>query len=247
MSRELDPADEAKLAENLQRVRARVVTACRRAGRDPCDVALVAVTKYSGPAVARALLRLGQRDLGESRTAHLLELDRALSPSEAREVRWHMVGHLQRNKAKDVAGRLHALHSLDSAELLTRLEGLRPADRPPLDVYLEVRLDPAETRSGIDPAQVTAFLRGLPTLTTIRLVGLMGLPPLPEGGDPEAARPHFRRLRALRDALPPGVGLGLSMGMTADLEVAVEEGATVVRVGRALLDGLSPAALRGEA
>lgn len=244
MSRELGPADLAVLKENLEGVRGRIARACGRVGRDPAEVSLVAVTKYSGPAVARGLLQLGQRDLGESRTAHLVELDAALPPGEAR---WHMVGHLQRNKAKDVAGRLHALHSLDSAELLARLEALRPPELPPLRAYVEVRLDPRETRSGVDPAALPGFLAGLPACQRVRLVGLMGLPPLPPGEPDEAAlaeaaRPHFRRLRGLLEALPPGVlaGRELSMGMTQDLEVAVEEGARVVRVGRALLEGLSP-------
>jgi hypothetical protein len=241
MARELDPADLSVLGANLDRLRARIARACERSGRPPGDVVLVAVTKYAGPALARGLLRLGQLDLGENRTAHLLELDKALR-GEAPAPRWHMIGHLQRNKAKDVAGLLHALHSLDSPALLERLEALRPPDLPPLEAYLEVRLDPGETRSGIAPEALPGFLAGLPARARVRLVGLMGLPP---HAGAEAARPHFRRLRALLAALPPGAlaAPGLSMGMTEDLEVAVEEGATVVRVGRALLEGLSPEAL----
>lgn len=241
MARELDPADLTRLGENLARLRARIAAACARAGRDPQGVALVAITKYSGPALGRGLLALGQRDLGENRTARLVELAAALADADPAP-RWHMVGHLQRNKAKEVAGLLHALHSLDSPQLLARLEALRPAGLDPLQVYVEVRLDPRETRSGVEPAALPGFLAALPPGSRARLVGLMGLPPQ---GTPEEARPHFRRLRALLEAAPAErfAARGLSMGMTGDLEVAVEEGASVVRVGRALLEGLSPQAL----
>ncbi|MCW8141630.1 MAG: alanine racemase [Planctomycetota bacterium] len=147
-----------------------------------------------------------------------------------------MVGHLQRNKARLVAGHLFALHSLDSLDLARKLDALRPAALPPLEVYVEVRLGEGEGRSGLDDAALPAFLAGLQGLSRLRLAGLMGLPP---EGTPEEARPHFQRLRRLRDQHLPGGGL--SMGMTNDLEVAVEEGATVVRVGRALIEGLGSA------
>lgn len=225
--------DRAALARNLAALRARVAAACARAGRDPAGVALVAVTKYAGPAFAAALLDLGQLDLGENRTDALATKADALA---GRGARWHMIGHLQRNKAKDVAGRIAALHSLDSLDLARRLDGLRSG--APLDVYVEVRLDEStEGRSGVAGADLPAFLAGLGPLARLRVVGLMGLPP--QADSPEAARPHFQRLRRLRDELLPGAGL--SMGMTEDLEVAVEEGSTVVRVGRALLEGVLPA------
>lgn len=222
--------DRAALARNLSAIRARVAAACGRAARDPAGVALVAVTKYSGPELARALVELGQLDLGENRTDAL-----ATKADAVPGARWHMIGHLQRNKAKDVAGRIVALHSLDSLDLARRLDGLVAA---PLDVYVELRLDEStEGRSGVAEADLPAFLAALRPLAKLRVVGLMGLPP--QGDTPEAARPHFQRLRRLRDQHLPGAGL--SMGMTEDLEVAVEEGSTVVRVGRALLEGVLPA------
>lgn len=240
MALELGPADLEALRGNLERIRSRIGGACARAGRDPAGVTLVAVTKYAGPTFARGLLGLGQLDLGENRTDHLLALDAALADGPVRP-RWHMVGHLQRNKARDVADRLHTLHSLDSPDLLRRLEALRDPGRAPLRAFVEVRLDPKETRSGVEPERLAELLAALPPPARVRRVGLMGLPPQ---GTPEEARVHFRRLRELLDRA--GAGLeerGLSMGMTDDLEVAVEEGATVVRVGRALLEGLSPEAL----
>ncbi|MBX3468449.1 MAG: YggS family pyridoxal phosphate-dependent enzyme [Planctomycetes bacterium] len=229
----LSDAARAALARNLAALRGRVAAACARVGRDPASVALVAVTKYTGAHVARALVDLGQRDLGENRADRVEALAGALADAAPR---WHMVGHLQRNKARLVAGHLFALHSLDSLDLARKLDALRPAALPPLEVYVEVRLGDGEGRSGLDEAALPAFLAGLEGLSRLRLAGLMGLPP---EGTPEEARPHFQRLRRLRDQHLPGGGL--SMGMTNDLEVAVEEGATVVRVGRALIEGLSSA------
>lgn len=229
--------ERAALARNLAAIRARIEAACARAGRAPADVALVAITKYTGAHVARGLVELGARDLGENRTNHLAAMAAALADLAPR---WHMVGHLQRNKAKHVAATLATLHSLDSLDLARKLEALRPADLPPLEVYVEVRLADVETRSGIDARDLPAFLEGLRGLGRLRVAGLMGMAP---EGAPEEARPHFQRLRRLRDEHLPGGGL--SMGMTNDLEVAVEEGATVVRIGRALLEGLDPARLAG--
>lgn len=220
------------LAANLAALRARLASACARVARDPQTVALVAVTKYAGAHVARALVDLGLRDLGESRADRIEAMAAALLDAGPR---WHMVGHLQRNKARQVASTIHALHSLDSLDLARRLDALRPPQAPPLEVYVEVRLTDVEGRSGVDAAALPALLQQLAALPRLRVVGLMGLPP---EGAPEEARPHFQRLRALaaQASLPE-----LSMGMTSDLEVAVEEGATIVRVGRALLEGLDPA------
>lgn len=234
-----------RLERNLAGIRARIATACAGCGRSPGDVALVAVTKYAGAGYARALLDLGQRDLGENRVKHLLSVAGALEGAGAR---WHMIGHLQRNKARKVAGVIDVLHSLDSLELARELQARRPAEREALEAYVQVHMggDPgvagAPGRSGIQASELPRFLEAVTGLTRLRVVGLMGLPPL---GDPGAARPHFRSLRALSESVE---GLkALSMGMTSDLEVAIEEGATVVRVGRALLEGLSPAAREADA
>lgn len=233
----LSPADKAQLKVNLERLRARIASACEKASRDPADVALVAVTKYAGVPYARALVELGQLDLGENRVDHLLTLADGVEGA-----RWHMIGHLQRNKAGKVAGAVDVLHSLDSLELARKLNDRRPADASPLDVYVQIRLDPGATRSGIEPAALEGLLNGLTGLTRLRVVGLMGLPPL---GAPEESREHFAALRQLREGARGLTGVsGLSMGMTADLEVAIEEGATTIRVGRALLEGLSEDARR---
>lgn len=225
--------DQERLARNLGAIRERIEAARAAAGRSEA-VELVAVSKYAGPDFARGLLAAGQRDLGENRVDHLLALAAALA-EQSPAPRWHMIGHLQRNKAKKVADLLHSLHSLDSLELAQQLDARRSPDLPPLEVYVQVRLDPAEQRSGIEADALEGFVDALSDLTRLRLVGLMGLPPL---GEPEDARPHFQRLAALRERLPVAQPK-LSMGMTSDLEVAIAEGATCVRVGRALLEGLS--------
>ncbi len=228
----LSPADKAQLKQNLERIHARIADACAKAGRDPAEVALVAVTKYAGVAYAQALVELGQRDLGENRVDHLLKLAAGVEGA-----RWHMIGHLQRNKAAKVAGVVDVVHSLHSLELARKLHERRSDDASVLDVYVQIRLDPGEARSGIEPEALESLLDGVTGLTRLRVVGLMGLPPL---GTPEGSRDHFAGLRRLLEGARGLKGVsGLSMGMTSDLEVAIEEGATVVRVGRALLEGLS--------
>lgn len=236
----LDSGDRSRLKENLAAVRARIAAACARCGRDPAEVRLVAVTKYAGADYARSLVELGQHDLGENRVDRLQALSRALGAKFP--ARWHMVGHLQRNKARKVASLLHSLHSLDRLELAERLDAARDPSLPPLRAYLQVRLDP-DKPSGIAEEDLPSLAEGLARLTRVRIVGLMGMPP---AGPAEAARPHFARLRHILEE-NDAVSGGLSMGMSGDLEVAVEEGATVVRIGRALLAGLPTAALEEDA
>jgi len=235
--------DLGRLEANLAALRRRIAAACAVCGRDPDGVRLVAVTKYAGASYAAALLTLGQLDLGENRVQHLLELAASLEGRALPPARWHLVGHLQRNKARKVAGLLHALHSLDDLDLARRLDAARPPDLQPLVAFVQVRLAEDEGRSGVEAQAVADLVRGLGGLTRVVPAGLMGLPPQ---GTPEEARPHFRGLRALAARVRQETPLGgeLSMGMTADLEVAIAEGATVVRVGRALLEGLTPEALR---
>lgn len=227
------------VAVNLRRVREQVERACTRVGRGVGSVSLVAVTKYGGVGLVEALLELGQLDLGENRSERIVALDARL-PAGLPRPRWHMVGHLQRNKARRVAGPLAALHSLDSADLARKLDARRgELALPPLATYLEVNLGNEAQKSGVAPGEVEALAREVASLPCVAVVGLMAIPPADD--DPETSRPHFRRLRELLPALERGLGrpaAGLSMGMTHDLEVAVEEGATVVRVGRALLEGI---------
>jgi pyridoxal phosphate enzyme (YggS family) len=238
---QLSPQDKAALRDNLERIRSRISAACGSVGRDSSEVKLVAVTKYAGLPYARALLELGQLDLGENRVDHLISLAEGLSGSDPAP-RWHMIGHLQRNKAARVAGHISVLHSLDSLALARKLDAQRALIKRPLAVYVQVSMGGAEGRSGIDSAELPATLEGLSGLTWLRVAGLMGLPPV---GPLEQSRVLFAGLRRLLEGAQALKGVrGLSMGMTADLEVAIEEGASVVRVGRALLEGLSSEARR---
>ena len=211
--------------ENLARVRARLDAAAARAGRAPSGVELLAVSKRQPEGAIREAHAAGQRAFGENYAQELRDKAAALQlPGLA----WHAIGGLQVNKARYVAKVATAFHALDRPELADELDRRR-AGLPPLDCYLEVNLAGEKSKSGVAPEGIPALLAHVRARPNLRAVGLMALPPL--GGDPEASRPWFRQLRALAEAS----GLrGLSMGTTSDFEVAVEEGATVVRVGTAL-------------
>lgn len=232
MDRSLEPAHVLDaVRRNLSKVRERIARAATLAGRDPASIALLPVTKYGGDALIRALLDLGLRDFGENRVDRILEL-RSIDP----RARWHMIGHLQRNKVKKVAPAIASLHSLDSLETAKKLDAARAE---PLDVWIEVNVAREEQKSGVAPEETAELARALAPLAKLALRGLMTMPP--DEDDPEKSRPIFRALRELLPAVSQAYGRplsGLSMGMTRDLEVAIEEGATVVRVGRALLEGL---------
>jgi pyridoxal phosphate enzyme (YggS family) len=213
------------LRDNLARVRDRISAACRRSGRDPSGVTLVAVTKSAGDSEVEDLLGLGVRDLGESRAVQ--GAARALRFADG--VRWHFIGHLQTNKSAKVADAFQVLHSLDRPALAEDLEK-RCAGRPePLPVFLQVNVSGEATKGGFTPeATKDALTRVRERQGHLQVMGLMTMAP---AGLPESARPHFRRLRQL--ARECGVS-GLSMGMSDDFEVAIEEGATHIRVGTAL-------------
>lgn len=225
------PADASTgVAGALSRVRARIEASARRAGRDPATVTLIGVTKTVDAARVREAVRAGLRDVGENRVQ---EAESKRAALEGLDVRWHLIGHLQSNKASRAAGLFDCVHSVDREDLAARLDRAA-AGGAPLPVLVQVDLGREPAKHGVvedDLAAIVDRVRRLPNLT---LRGLMTIPP--EADDPEASRPWFRRLRELRDGLraAPGDLPELSMGMTGDFEVAVEEGATLVRVGRAL-------------
>lgn len=227
------------IAANVATVRARIAEACARAGRDPAGITLVAVSKGHPIDLVRAALEAGCTDLGENRAQELLaKADAAAVEELAPRPRWHFIGHLQRNKVRAVLPRIKALHSLDSVGLLREIERrAREGGRPhrvggaatPLPCYLEVNVGGEAQKQGVSPEALPELLRAARACEVVDVRGLMTV--APHLGDPEAVRPVFRTLRALAQAH----GLdGLSMGMTEDYSVAVEEGATVVRVGRAI-------------
>lgn len=248
------------LQTNLLRVRAAIAAAARRAGRDPSEVSLVAVTKTVPAAVAAELVRLGQRDLGENRADVLEEKaawfdSRGFGAPDAGGPRWHFVGHLQRNKARRVVERAHVVHSVDSLQLLETLDRIAVDVGRSLDVYLQVKLHPEPTKSGFALADVPEALTAARAARRLRLVGLMAMAPLVEDDEVRrvaAARETFTRLAAAARELsrtePAGSpALGTSMGMSEDFEVAIEAGSTCVRVGSALFAGLDAGAGRNAA
>ena len=226
----------AVLADRLAAVRGRVAAAARRASRDPASVTLVAVTKTVPPEVAAAAFELGAADLGESRPQELWKKAAAIP-----HARWHLIGHLQRNKLDRTIPLVTLVHSVDSPRLLEALAAFGTARGAPVPVLLEVNCSREENKGGFRPEDVPALADRFATLPGVAVRGLMTMAAYHD--DPQHCRPTFAELRRLRDELRTRTGLELpelSMGMSNDFEVAVEEGATLVRVGTTLFEGLSP-------
>jgi pyridoxal phosphate enzyme (YggS family) len=219
----------ADLAENLKRVRERMEKSARKAGREPGDVQLVAVTKTVSPERLREAVSLGLAVFGENKVQEALPKIEAL-----KDVEWHFIGHLQTNKAGKAAGNFRLIHSVDSiglAEVLDRKAG--ELDKT-LDILCEVKLSPEATKFGLEPAEFEKFLEALIGLKRLRCRGVMAMAPLTK--DKDTARRVFRQARALWERHVIGF-CGqpvLSMGMSDDFEAAIEEGATLVRIGRAI-------------
>jgi pyridoxal phosphate enzyme (YggS family) len=223
----------ADIAANVARVRARIADAAARSGRRADSVLLVAVTKSVGPDRIREAVAAGLRVFGENRVQEAREKI-PLVPG----VSWHLVGSLQRNKVKEALRLFHLIHSVDSlplAEEISRRSPLMTAG-PPAEILIQVNVSAEPQKHGVSPDSAADLVARVLRLPGTRVRGLMGIAPLVE--DPGRARPFFSRLREIRDrvnALVPDARLEeLSMGMTDDYEVAIEEGATMVRIGRAL-------------
>ena len=229
----IDPTEG--LAARFADVQARINTTAQRCGRDPREVTLIAISKTHPPSLIKSLVELGATDLGENRVQ---EADEKIPQVGRTNVRWHLVGHLQANKARRAVTLFDVIHSLDSIDLARRLDRLCGEEgKQSLPLLIQVDLGHEETKSGIDERELQQLAETVRELERLELIGLMTLPPFFD--DPEQARPYFRRLRELRDDLARGGLFGertgdLSMGMTNDFEVAIEEGATLVRVGTAI-------------
>jgi pyridoxal phosphate enzyme (YggS family) len=224
------------VAANVSRVRARIAAAARRGGRRGEDVLLVAVSKGVAPTQVQAAATSGVTDFGENRVQEALPKITQLAPQVAGAVRWHLVGHLQRNKARQAVQLFDIIHSVDSVALARALdERARQAGRI-CEVLVQVNVVAEPQKFGIAPEALPAMVQSLTVLSGIRVVGLMTI--APQVDHPDVVRPVFRRLRELRDEVARAGGAPalahLSMGMSEDFEVAVEEGATVVRIGRAI-------------
>ncbi len=223
------------LRERLAEVRRRIDERARKAGRDPSEVRLIAVSKTHPPETLRRAISAGATDLGENRVQ---EADAKIREVGRGAARWHLIGHLQANKARRAVQLFDTIHSLDSAALAQRLDRLcEESGRDELPVLIQVDLAGEATKSGVGESEVDELAQTVGACRRLRLAGLMTLPPFLE--DAERVRPFFRRLRELRDALEGRGSFGtargeLSMGMSHDYEVAIEEGATYVRVGTAI-------------
>jgi pyridoxal phosphate enzyme (YggS family) len=222
----------AGVAARLAEVRRRIAAAAAAAGRDPGGVTLIAVGKTFPAAAVQAAVAAGVTDLGENRVQ-----EAAAKRPQVSGGRWHLIGPLQRNKARMALEVFDVVHTLDRPELAERLDLLLAESWPQrrLPVLLEVNLGDEPQKSGVSPSAAAALLRRVLALGHLEARGLMAIPPWCE--EPEASRPHFRALRELRDRLEAEVGVPLpelSMGMSHDFELAIAEGATMVRVGTAL-------------
>jgi pyridoxal phosphate enzyme (YggS family) len=219
------------VARNLALVRERVQAAARASGRDPAEITLLAVSKTQPLPTIRAALAADQHLFGENYLQEALDKIRAL---EGRDIVWHFIGALQANKTRAVAEDFAWVHTIDRERIAQRLSEQRPAELPPLDVCIEVRLSDEPGKHGVPPEDVPALAANIARLPRLRLRGLMTIPAPVE--DEQQQRIPFRRLRELRDALnTQGHTLDtLSMGMSGDLEAAIAEGATLVRIGTAI-------------
>jgi PLP dependent protein len=219
-----------EIRANVRTVEDRIAAACKRAGRPNGSVTLIAVSKTFPAAAADAAIAAGITDLGENRVQEA----RDKRPDVKGNARWHLIGHLQSNKAKDAVRLFDVIHTIDSLELAQKLSRAATAKK---EVLIEVNVGREEQKAGVDPDEVRSLVDAVRKLPNLDVRGLMAIPPAE--GDP---RRYFSTLRALRD----GLGLAdLSMGMTDDFEVAIEEGSTMVRVGRAIFGQRHPSLRSG--
>jgi pyridoxal phosphate enzyme (YggS family) len=226
-----DSSDYAYLAANWAAVRGRVDEACRAAGRDPSEVSILPVSKTFGPEVVRAAMGLGLNRFGENKVQEVRGKAEALAGAG---IAWVVIGHLQTNKARDVARLASEVQSLDRIELAEALHRRLQVEGRAIDVLVEVKTSPEESKHGLPPAELPAFLDALRAYDTLRVRGLMTL--AVQSDDAETVRACFRQLRRLRDAArEQGHELTrLSMGMSGDFPLAIAEGATEVRIGTAI-------------
>jgi len=236
----VDPAQD-QLNIRLTAIRARLTAAANSCGRRPEEVRLIAISKTHPASAIKRVIEFGAADIGENRVQ---EAEGKIMEVGRDAARWHLVGHLQANKARRAVNLFDVIHSLDSLDLARRLDRLCAEEgRDTLAVLIQVDLGHEETKSGIDESELTHLVEALGPLSRLEFTGLMTLPPFFD--NPEQSRPYFRRLRELRDELAArgafASGKGeLSMGMTNDFEVAIEEGATMVRVGTAIFGERGP-------
>lgn len=222
------------IRENVETIRGRIEVACRKAKRDPAGITLLAVGKTFSAEAIREVVEAGVSDVGENYVQELLDKKEKLGSSN---IRWHFIGHLQSNKVKYIASWIHLVHSVDNVGLASELDKRAGLAKRTPDVLIEVNTTAEDSKFGLRPEATIEFVRSLAGFKNICIAGLMTIGPfLP---DPEGSRPMFRTLRELRDQIgrigQHNVRMEhLSMGMTGDFEVAIDEGATIIRIGTAI-------------
>lgn len=233
MTDETSTLHAEQLAENIAEVRACIAQAAEKAGRNPAEITLVAVSKTKPVELVQMAYNLGVSDFGENRVQEALPKIAQCHPPG---LRWHLIGHLQSNKASKVSGAFAYVHSVDSLHLAQTLNRHAEEQGQALPILLQVNVAGEASKEGMTPAETPELARQIATLPALHIVGLMTIAPL--ANDSEEVRPVFRTLRLLRDRLRHEVSTSdwahLSMGMTNDYPIAIEEGATIVRVGRAI-------------
>jgi len=216
------------ISDNIKSVTQRIAKCCEKARRPSDSVKLICVTKEASVDQVQEALQCGLRDMGENRVQSLVAKYNILGDKAA----WHLIGHLQTNKVKDAVRIASLIHSLDSVRLAQAIDKEAKKIGKIQDVLIEVNTSQEEAKFGLKPEEVSNFFKEVSIYQNINIKGLMTM--APEVDDPEKARPYFKRLRELRDSLGCQI---LSMGMSNDFEVAIEEGANMVRIGRAIFDG----------
>ena len=223
------------ISHNLQAVRARIAAAAQAALRDPHTVRLLAVSKTFGPEVVIEAADAGQRAFGENYLQEAVDKMAAVKASRPDlSLEWHFIGPIQSNKTRPIAEHFDWVHSVDREKIALRLSEQRPAHLPPLNICLQVNISGEDTKSGVSPVEVMALSKAVAGLPRLKLRGLMAIPE--PAGDEARQREPFRKLRLLQEQLnKEGLALDtLSMGMSADMDAAIAEGATIVRVGTAI-------------
>ena len=222
------------IADRLAGIRARIAAAARSAGRDPSSIRLVAVSKTFPIEAIREAYAAGQREFGENRVQEALQ---KIASGADLDIRWHLLGHLQTNKVRKAAPAFSTIHSVDGVELLQKIDAAAADEGRTPELLIQVDLAGEATKFGVSPSDVPPLFDAAARCHAARVAGLMTLPPVPES--PEDARPWFRRLRELRDewraaGVAPSMLAELSIGMSGDFEVGIEEGSTMVRIGTAI-------------
>lgn len=219
--------------DNLKEVNKKIAAACKKSGRDPQDVTLVCVTKGVDPYRMSEVFIHGIKDIGENRVQEALKKKVEVLPG----AKWHMVGHLQTNKVKDAIQAFDLIHSVDSLELAQKIDKEAAKINKSVNVLVQVNISGEEQKYGIRPDTVSAFLRDVSVLSNVKILGLMTITPLSD--DPEQVRPYLRTLREISETIKneniPNIEMRyLSMGMSQDYEVAIQEGANMLRIGTAI-------------